>query len=149
MSLSLNAHAEVRLSNDEKILSAEHKGMPNIPPLVTHMTGDDFGGSPSGRPLFLQSYNVSGGNITGGVTSLNPTDQFTSVVNASGLEVDVGDLTIRNLGILTLSAGAGINISGSSGNFTVNLSAVTSATSPYAYATPSAHYMKNAGTTIS
>jgi hypothetical protein len=149
MSLSLNAHAGVRLSNDEKILSAEHKGMPNIPPLVTHMTGDDFGGSPSGRPLFLQSYNVSGGVVTGGVTSLNPVDQFTSVTNASGVEVDVGDLTIRNLGILTLSAGAGINITGSSGNFTVDLSAVVSSTNPFVFVTPTTPYTKNAGTSIS
>jgi len=120
--------------------------MPNIPPLLTHMTGDDFGNSRSGRPLFVATQNVSDGNITGGVTSLTATDGYTLI---TPIGQQTGNLTITNLGVLSLVAGTGISLSNTAGRYAVTISGTNNQVQPEVALKTNVPFLHNVGTTIS
>lgn len=133
----------------KKYYTLQSKTMPNIPPLVTHMTANDFGNNPSGRPLFVATQDVSGGNITGGVTNLGAADEYLSVTSDGDIPTQ-GNVTITNLGVLSISAGVGINIStGLDGTYQVSISGTNLATKPHVTLATNVPYLFNQGTTIS
>jgi len=126
--------------------------MPNIPPLVSHRGANDFGSQPSGRPLFVNPANVSGGLVGGGgVVTLIPQD-FWLTVTLSDLVTPAsqGDVYVNNQGVVSLVAGVGVSISNvTAGVKEVSLSGTNTSTSPHVTLATEAPFLHNIGTTIS
>jgi hypothetical protein len=126
--------------------------MPNIPPLVSHRRDDDFGPNPSGRPLFVNPANVSGGVVGGGVENLVSTNNYLLITLSDLITpASKGDLYVTNNGIVSLAQGVGINISNTSSVIkNVSVSGANTSTTPHVTLLTQTPFLHNAGgTTIS
>ena len=126
--------------------------MPNIPPLVSHRGANDFGPNPSGRALFVNPANVSGGLVGGGgVVTLIP-ENYWLTVTLSDLTTPAsqGDLYVNNQGVVSLVAGVGVNVSNViAGVKQVSISGANTSTFPHVSLATQAPFLHNIGTTIS
>jgi hypothetical protein len=125
--------------------------MPNIPPLVSHRGAGDFGDYPSGRPLFVNPANVSGGVITGGVKTIFALDEYLTITLSDGTTpASTGNVQVNNNGVVTLAQGVGVNISNvSPGVKNVSISGTNTSITPHVTLATEAPFLHNAGTTIS
>jgi len=124
--------------------------MPNIPPLLSHRRADDFAPNPSGRPLFVNPANVSGGVVGGGgVVTLVPADEYLTVTVA-GEPATQGDVQVNNQGVVTLTAGVGVSISNTAATTRqVSISGTNTSTFPHVSLATQAPFLHNIGSTLS
>lgn len=125
--------------------------MPNCPPLLSHRGAGDFGTRPAGRPLFVNASNVSGGVISGGVSTLFSANQYLSITLSDGITpASKGDLTVNNDGVVTLEAGTGVNVTTiTAGVKQVSISGANNSIKPHVTLATQAPFLHNIGTTIS
>jgi hypothetical protein len=126
--------------------------MPNCPPLLSHRGAGDFGTQPSGRPLFVNVANVSGGVVGGGVENLVSANEYLTITLSDLVTpASKGDLFVNNNGVVSLAQGVGINISNSSATIkNVSVSGANTSTFPHVTLATQAPFLHNAGgTTIS
>jgi hypothetical protein len=126
--------------------------MPNIPPLLSHRGAGDFGPNPSGRALFVNPANVSGGIVGGGgVVTLIPADEYLTITLSDLITpASQGDLYVNNQGVVSLVAGVGVNVSNvTAGVKQVSISGTNTSTFPHVSLATQAPFLHNIGTTLS
>ena len=125
--------------------------MPNIPPLLSHRGAGDFGTQPSGRPLFINVSNVSGGAVTGGVKTIFSANQYLTITLSDGVTpASSGNVQVNNQGVVSLAQGVGINISNTTAQIkNVSISGANTSTRPHVTLATQAQFLHNVGTTLS
>ena len=118
--------------------------------MLSHRRGDDFT-EPSGRPLFVNVADVSGGSVGGGVENLVAANDYL-LITLSDLVTPAskGDLTVTNNGLVSVAAGIGINLSNTSSTIiNVSVSGANNSTTPHVTLQTLGPFIHNVGTTIS
>ena len=125
--------------------------MPNCPPLLSHRGAGDFGTQPSGRPLFVNVANVSGGAVGGGVENLVSANNYL-LITLSDLVTPAskGNLVVTNNGLVSVAQGVGVNVSNTAATIrTISVSGTNTSTRPHVTLATEAPFLHNVGTTIS